>query len=204
MSVLTGKRNTLIYYLIHYDFVQYTTVYEYMSILDFNRDWSYRLMNYSSRSCEFNFNQIFLKKGPRTATKGNLIKENIAGSRFLERHKCNFLKYYVCTICFRRRYTSRAFILPVLIFTFLYNLPKFFELYVKENPITKVVECIDIIDEPNVYSNYLKNCTEDSISNITIPDFGKDLLLLKLAIIYFQVVFLTEVDFRTYWILVIK
>ena len=148
--------------------------------------------------------KYFLKKGPRTATKGNLIKENIAGSRFLERHKCNFLKYYVCTICFRRRYTSRAFILPVLIFTFLYNLPKFFELYVKENPITKVVECIDIIDEPNVYSNYLKNCTEDSISNITIPDFGKDLLLLKLAIIYFQVVFLTEVDFRTYWILVIK
>ena len=61
-------------------------------------------------------------------------------------------------------------------------MPKFFELYVKENPITKVVECIDVIDEPNVYSKYLKNCTEDSISNITIPDFGKDHLLLKLAI----------------------
>ena len=28
-------------YIIHYDFVQYTTVYEYMSILDFHRDWSY-------------------------------------------------------------------------------------------------------------------------------------------------------------------
>ena len=111
----------------------------------------------------------------------SLQKIIIAISRFLQRYKCNFLNYYVC-ICFRRRYTSRAFILPVLIFTFLYNLPKFFELYVKENPITKVVECIDVIDEPNVYSKYLKNCTEDSISNITIPDFGKDHLLLKLAI----------------------
>ena len=40
MSVLTGKRNKLIYSLLHYDFVQYTTVYEYMSILDFHRDWS--------------------------------------------------------------------------------------------------------------------------------------------------------------------
>ena len=42
MSVLTGKRNKLIYSLLHYDFIQYTTVYEYMSILDFHRDWSYR------------------------------------------------------------------------------------------------------------------------------------------------------------------
>ena len=43
---LTGKRNTLIYYLIHYDFVQYTTVYEYMSILDFHRDWSFNNVLY--------------------------------------------------------------------------------------------------------------------------------------------------------------
>ena len=43
MIVLTGKRNKLIYSLLHYDFVQYTTVYEYMSTLDFHRDWSYRL-----------------------------------------------------------------------------------------------------------------------------------------------------------------
>ena len=27
---ISGKRNTLIYYLIRYDFVQYTTVYEYI------------------------------------------------------------------------------------------------------------------------------------------------------------------------------
>ncbi len=39
-DVLTGKRNKLIYSLLNYDFVQYTTVYEYMSILDFHRDWS--------------------------------------------------------------------------------------------------------------------------------------------------------------------
>ena len=41
MSVLTGKRNKLIYSLLHYDFVQYTTFYEYMSLLDFHRDWTY-------------------------------------------------------------------------------------------------------------------------------------------------------------------
>ena len=38
-DVLTGKRNKLIYSLLNYDFVQYTTVYEYMSILDFHWDW---------------------------------------------------------------------------------------------------------------------------------------------------------------------
>ena len=32
MSILTVKRNTLIYYLTHYDFVQYTTVYEYFKL----------------------------------------------------------------------------------------------------------------------------------------------------------------------------
>ena len=41
-DVLTGKRKKLlIYSLLNYDFVQYATVYEYMSILDFHRDWSY-------------------------------------------------------------------------------------------------------------------------------------------------------------------
>ena len=39
-DVLTGKCNKLIYSLLNYDFIQYTTVYEYMSILDFHRDWS--------------------------------------------------------------------------------------------------------------------------------------------------------------------
>ena len=34
-DVLTGKRNKLIYSLVNYDFVQYTTIYEYMSILIF-------------------------------------------------------------------------------------------------------------------------------------------------------------------------
>ena len=41
-DVLTGKRNKLIYSLLNYDFVQYTTVYEYMRLLDFHREWSYR------------------------------------------------------------------------------------------------------------------------------------------------------------------
>jgi hypothetical protein len=34
---------------------------------------------------------------------------------------------------FRRVYSSRYFILPVVFLTLLYNIPKFFELYVKES-----------------------------------------------------------------------
>ena len=61
-----------------------------------------------------------------------------------------------------------------MIFTLLYNLPKFFELYIKEDLLTKVVNCEEIESEPNLYSTYLKNCTEaDSMTNITIPDLGR-------------------------------
>ena len=73
---------------------------------------------------------------------------------------------------FRRRYTSRAFVLPVTIFTILYNVPKFFELYVREDPITEEVECQDVMDDPDTYSKYLKNCTDDVNQNITIPVLG--------------------------------
>ena len=65
-----------------------------------------------------------------------------------------------------------------MIFTLLYNLPKFFELYIKEDLLTKVVNCEEIESEPNLYSTYLKNCTEaDSMTNITIPDLGGEKFL---------------------------
>ena len=75
------------------------------------------------------------------------------------------------SLSFRRNYTSKTFILPVMIFTLVYNLPKFFELYVKKDIMIKSVNCTDIIEDP-AYSEYKENCTENlaEMINVTVLD----------------------------------
>ena len=43
--------------------------------------------------------------------------------------------------------------LPVIIFTILYNVPKFFELYVKEEVMTKTLNCTEVLSEDLYYGN---------------------------------------------------
>ena len=51
-------------------------------------------------------------------------------------------------------------------------------MYIKEDLLTKVVNCEEVESEPDLYKTYLKNCTEaDSMANITIPDLGKEKFL---------------------------
>ena len=48
---------------------------------------------------------------------------------------------------------SKTFVLPVIIFTILYNVPKFFELYVKEEVMTKTLNCTEVLSEDLYYGN---------------------------------------------------
>ena len=60
---------------------------------------------------------------------------------------------------FRRVYSSRSFILPVIFFTLFYNIPKFFELYVKEE-VTKT--CYNGTEAYNVTVNLALPMTNSS------------------------------------------
>ena len=76
---------------------------------------------------------------------------------------------------FRRNYTSKTFVLPVMIFTLVYNLPKFFELYVKKDVMLKSVDCAEIMADQS-YLEYRPNCTIDTEDwaqqkvNVTVLD----------------------------------
>ena len=59
--------------------------------------------------------------------------------------------------------------LPVIIFTLLYNLPKFFEIYVNEEMVTKTLNCSDILSD-TFYQELHANCTLNESGNITLPD----------------------------------
>ena len=66
--------------------------------------------------------------------------------------------------CSHRAYKSRSFIVPVVIFTFIYNIPKFFELYVKRicpqvQPETEDEEHLFL---PDFGANFSTNLTSSS------------------------------------------
>ena len=52
-----------------------------------------------------------------------------------------------------RIFVSKTFVLPVIIFTILYNVPKFFELYVKEEVMTKTLNCSEVLSEDLYHGN---------------------------------------------------
>ena len=90
-----------------------------------------------------------------------------------------------------------------MIFTLLYNLPKFFELYIKEDLLTKVVNCEEMESEPDLYSKYLKNCTEaDSMKNITIPDLGGEKFLTICLIIIGYLLYICIIFFIMYYLII--
>lgn len=65
--------------------------------------------------------------------------------------------------------------LPVVIFTLLYNLPKFFELYVKQDMMMKTVNCSEVTEFTNpINESYIGNCTSQPDGNITIPDLDEN------------------------------
>ena len=78
---------------------------------------------------------------------------------------------------FRNNYTSKTFVLPVMIFTLVYNLPKFFELYVKKDVMLKSVDCLEIMENQS-YIEYRHNCTsddwEDQKVNVTVLDHNDE------------------------------
>ena len=64
--------------------------------------------------------------------------------------------------------------MPVILFTLLYNLPKFFELYVKKSYLTKTLNCSDILSNPDDYTEHFDNCTFNEMGNVTIPDLDEN------------------------------
>ena len=72
-----------------------------------------------------------------------------------------------------RVFSSKTFVLPVIIFTILYNVPKFFELYVKEEVVTKTLNCSDVIEDLS-YEEHHENCTLNEMGNVTVPDLDEN------------------------------
>ena len=68
---------------------------------------------------------------------------------------------------------SKTFVLPVIIFTILYNVPKFFELYVKEEVIEKTLNCTEVLSDSN-YEDHHENCTLYDNYNVTVPDLDEN------------------------------
>ena len=66
-----------------------------------------------------------------------------------------------------------------MIFTLVYNLPKFFELYVKKDVMLKSVDCLEIMENQS-YIEYRHNCTtttddwEDQKVNVTVLDHNDE------------------------------
>jgi len=65
----------------------------------------------------------------------------------------------------RRVYSSRSFILPVLIWTVLYNIPKFFELYVKEE---FTMTCFNSTSSYNITFNIKETHNDTDCGNGTL------------------------------------
>ena len=72
-----------------------------------------------------------------------------------------------------RVFSSKTFVLPVIIFTILYNVPKFFELYVKKEVVTKTLNCSDVIEDLS-YEEHHENCTLNEMGNVTVPDLDEN------------------------------
>ena len=77
-----------------------------------------------------------------------------------------------------RIFVSKTFVLPVIIFTILYNVPKFFELYVKEEVMTKTLNCSEVLSEDLYHGNMGCQVFKRGIQWLeTVQDF-----LIKLGI----------------------
>ena len=61
-----------------------------------------------------------------------------------------------------------------MIFTLVYNLPKFFELYVKKDILIKSMNCTDILGEETIYEEYKANCTEDISQQFNVTDLDQN------------------------------
>lgn len=70
----------------------------------------------------------------------------------------------------RRGYNSKTFVLPVIIVTLLYNLPKFFELTVTTDMMMQNKTCLEILEAPH-YQEYHANCTDDETANVSVPKY---------------------------------
>ena len=52
-------------------------------------------------------------------------------------------------------------------------MPKFFELYVKEEVVTKTLNCSDVIEDLS-YEEHHENCTLNEMGNVTVPDLDEN------------------------------
>ena len=87
-----------------------------------------------------------------------------------------FLVHRLTQLCFRGNYNSKTFMMPVIAFTVLYNLPKFFELYVEKTLVTKNLTCYEILATP-FYKEHHGNCTLNETGIVNVPEFDAELNL---------------------------